>query len=157
MSSSTILQVATVDDLETILSLNHELFKFETRFSMTYNLDWTHSDRGKEVFLRRLASEEGIVLIAKDKDKAIGYICGYVASFSFRSINPIATIENMFVQEGYRGRKIGSVLIKDFRKRAREKGAKRIRVDACYENQTAIQFYKSSGMDEFILVLEGNL
>jgi len=145
---------ATSKDIEEILSLNDKLFKYESQFGNMYNLDWTYSDRGKEYFQKRLTEKSGLVFIAEEKDNIVGYLCGYIDTYSYRSVNPIAEIENMFVLEDFRGRGIGSNLIRSFEVECRKREVTRFRVGFIFQNKKAERFYTKFGFDEFEKYLE---
>lgn len=63
----------------------------------------------------------------------------------------------MFVEEQYRNQGIGTLLINEVKKNAKEKGAKRLRVGAIAQNAEAIQFYHSQGLLDMNLYLESEL
>jgi ribosomal protein S18 acetylase RimI-like enzyme len=149
-----IIRKATINDLNSILSLNKDLFIYERRFGKTYNLKWTYSKTGKEYFLHRLKSKKAVVLIALDKKNIVGYIIIYLDIYPFRSINPIGEIENMYVKKGYRNKGVGTLLAKKAIKEAKRKGAKRFKVEALVQNKNAISYYRSLGFKDFNLILE---
>jgi diamine N-acetyltransferase len=145
---------ANPTDLNEVLALNKKLFEFERQFGSTYNLDWTYSECGQEYYKKRLENERAIVLIAKTGSKSVGYILGFIDTYSYRSVNPILEIENMFVEEAYRRQGIGKKLAQELLVQAKNRGVKRIRVGALAQNTNAIKFYKSLGLSEFEVFLE---
>ena len=149
-----IIRKARLDDLDDILSLNKNLFKFERRFGKTYNLKWTYSKTGRKYFIHRLKSKKAVVVVAEDYEEIVGYILIYIDTYSFRSINPIAEIENMYVKKDFRNKGIGTKLAKMAIQEAKKKGTKRFKVEALVQNENAIRFYRSVGFKDFNLILE---
>lgn len=151
------IRKARPGDLTAISALNKMLFEYETIFNDEYNLQWTYSDSGQKYFKKRLESNSSIIFVAEVKATIVGYILAYINSYPFRSVNPIAEIENMFISEDYRKHGIGRKLMQEVKKVAKEKGVKRIKVVAVTQNTHAINFYKMCGFEEFDVVLEANL
>ncbi|MBI4058474.1 GNAT family N-acetyltransferase [Candidatus Gottesmanbacteria bacterium] len=145
---------ATLEDLPVILALNHKLFTYEQTYTNTYSLDWTYSDIGKAYFSGRIMEKNGICLIAHKKNKIIGYACGYTYFFSARNPSQLAELENIYVEEAYRSRGVGSQLVNAFEARARRKGAKILKIRALIKNTQAHAFYKHTGFNEAGVIFE---
>lgn len=151
------IRKATIKDLKKIQKLNYKLFQFEKEFSKSYDFDWPYSKDGTKYFKKRLTKDNGIVLVAQENNKIIGYICGYVTSLSYRKPAQIAEIDNMYILKNYRRAGIGTKLVKEFEKRAKEKGAKRIKVGAIYKNKLGKNFYLRHGFKIHSIKLEKDL
>lgn len=149
------IRKATREDFETLLDLSLGLFKYEKKFGKTFNMNWTYSPRGRSFFASRI--ESGVVVVAEVGGKVVGYAAGYIDTYSYRSINPIVELENMFVYEKFRNKGVGGKILEEFKKISKKEGAKRIKIGALSQNSEAISFYKRSGLDEFETVLEGDL
>lgn len=147
------IRPAIIGDLESILKLNKALFDYETNFNTEYNLDWTYSEVGRSYFTRRIEEDKNIALVAEDNGEVVGYIVVTLYSQPFLKENPIAELENMFVDESYRGKGIGKRLVEKAKRLAKEKGAKRFKVEAAAQNEKAIKFYKSCGFEDFDVTL----
>jgi ribosomal protein S18 acetylase RimI-like enzyme len=148
------IRKAIISDFEELLRLNKELFDFEEQFGHKYNLEWTYSDVGKNYFKGRLENERSIFYVAEENELLIGYILGYISNLPYRRINPICEIENMFVEEKYRGSGIGSDLIKRVREDAINQSVKVLRVGTISQNDPAISFYKKNKFTEVNTFLE---
>ena len=151
------IRLAKISDLESIMDLSQKLFEFERGFGKTFKMDWSYSDDAKKFFISRIKGEGGITLIAEKDNKVIAYLCSHTATYSYRSINPIAEIENMFIDEKYRYKGLGKVLFKRLKEHLKKNGIKRMKVGALAQNDQAIKFYKRIGFKEFETVLEQNL
>ncbi len=157
LSNNVLIRPATTDDLQVVQSFNKQLFEFEHRFNGSYNLEWAYSENGKNYFLTRINTDSGIVTVAEQNSECVGYICGFLDTYSFRTANPIAEIENMFVLEGYRAKGIGRKLVEEFVRDAKRKGARRIRVGVLVQNTTAVGFYKKLGLKDAEVYFEREL
>ncbi len=146
---------AKIEDLEKILELNKKLFEFERQFGQTYNLDWTHSPGGRSYFINRI--KDGVVLVAEINQEMIGYLCAFINTFSFRSVNPIAELENMYIEDKYQNVGVSTELIQKLIAKLRENGVKRIKVGALVKNNKAINFYKKLGFEDHEIFLERNV
>lgn len=152
-----IIRKATLDDFNEILRLNLKLFNFERQYTKTYNLNWTYSKIGKDYFQKRITEKNGIMFVAVENKTIIGYICGYVGNFPYRKPPEIAEIDNMYVEEGFRRSGIGKKLVSYFEKKAKKKGAKRIKVEALAGNLIGKNFYKKRGLKEATVYFEKSL
>jgi ribosomal protein S18 acetylase RimI-like enzyme len=149
------IRKAVLADINDILRLNKALFDHETAFNQAYNLDWTYSNVGREYFEKMINSQ--VAVVAEVDGKVVGYLIASVRAQSFRRQNPIAELDNMFIDEHFRRHGIGKRLVIEMKEQLKKKGAKSVRVEAAFQNENAIEFYKSCGFDEFDLVLEATL
>lgn len=155
MSSNVNIRVATRNDFEGILELSQKLFEYERVYGKTYNMGWTQSPTGRGFFADRL--ERGVVIVAESGKNIIGYICGYIDTYAYRSVNPIAELENMFVKEKFRGTGVGTSMVKMFLKILKTKKVSRVKVGALAKNELAVSFYKKMGFDIHEVILERNV
>lgn len=66
------------------------------------------------------------LLVYNQDDKPVGYLYGYLAGFLFNKTQKMSAQELWYVRPEYRGRMGGVLLIKEYEKWAREKGAAEI-------------------------------
>lgn len=59
----------------------------------------------------------------------------------------------MLIKEKCRGYGIGKILINNFKDYCKENNIDNIKVTASYKNESAIEFYKKNGFNEFDLTL----
>lgn len=154
---NTTIRKATIEDLGSISKLNKELFEYEIKYGDEYSQDWTYSEGAQSYFKRRIESERGIVLVAEVDGEVVGYMLSFIADYSYRLPATIAEIENTFIREEFRGKRIGKKLAEETKRIAKEKGAKRLKVIATLKNTRGIEFYHSIGLKDFDLTLEMNL
>lgn len=77
-------------DLAAIQRLNYGIFEHERQFGNTYDPTWTYGDAGTTYLRERLGNEDSIVLVAEVDRTVVGYALTHVASYPYRSVNPIA-------------------------------------------------------------------
>lgn len=96
-----------------------------------------------------LSDPNSLSLIAYDESTAIGYLVGAVIPpESYRVPFKMAELENMYVEESYRGKGVGRSLVNNFEK---------IKVIASAGNTNAIKFYESKGCSKINVTLEKDL
>lgn len=154
------VRTGRLEDLNTVQQLNLQLFEYEIKNKLhdAYNPEWSFAKDGETYFKNRLAQENGgVVFIAEDGDKIVGYLAAKYATYSFRSENPIAEIENIFVEETHRRKNVGTLLYEEFKKWCTQNHVKRIKVTAAYPNSSAREFYESLGFGSTSVTLEQEL
>lgn len=149
------IRKAVKKDLDKILELNQKLFDYEKQFDDTFNPEWTYSEVGKNSFIKCIKTET--VLIAEVEDRVVGYVCATVDNYSFRGINPIAELENMYVEEEFRNKGVGSKLVEVLLSELKDQRVKRIKVGALHSNTEAIKFYKKNGFENHVVELERDI
>lgn len=148
---------ATIDDLPSICALSQSLFEHERQFTDEFDMDWSHGKAGKAFFTRRLKSPSSFILLAEDGNKTIGYVLVKLEKFSWRSVNPIADINNLSVHPNYREQGIGTKLVEHAKLKAKNIGAKRMSVHALRKNERALKFYRTKGFTDFYIELLMNI
>jgi len=152
---------AVAADLPAVQELNLKLFKKEfAEFDKTLDCDWTMSDKGEKYFSDRISFNGGCVFVAEDDDgKIVGYLAGGLSENEASRLDtgPMAELENMFVEDSYRGQKIGSALMDEFIRWCKDNNVSRVRVIASPGNVGGIRFYERNGFFPLDLVLEKKL
>lgn len=151
------IRQATIKDLESIQKLNLKLFEFEKQFGDSYSLEWSFSETGTNYFKRVISKSNGICFVVEEKGEIVGYLAAVSYNNSARVGKLVAELDNMYVDENFRGKKVGSQLVKEFEKWAKDISAQILRVGAIAQNTNAIEFYKSQGFFAHEIVLEKHL
>lgn len=99
-------------------------------------------------------NENVCILLAKEEKQYVGYLFGTVMDAGDAYINTQAKLDAMFVDEKYRGNKIGKKLIDDFKKWTNKKSVKYIELTVCNDNFFAINLYKNSGFKDVKIVMQ---
>lgn len=151
MDNITIKQ-AIIENLKDIQTLNSKLFEYEYNgWDKDLKLGWPFDSSGKDYFIDMI--NNNIVYIAFDNNKPIGYLAGNTKSENEYITIKVAEIDNMFVDENYRGNNIGTILIDCFKKYCIQNGIKTFKVNASARNIKALEFYKKNGFTEHDITL----
>lgn len=144
---------AKPSDVNHIVALSYALFQEDAgQRDPTVNLEWA-KEEGEAYFSDLVSNDNNICLLASIEGKVVGYLVGRaIAPSSYRPIKQ-AELESMFVQDGYRGQKIGTYLTNRFLEWAKEKNAQQVTVSAYEANDKAIAFYKKLGFQPRNLIL----
>jgi GNAT superfamily N-acetyltransferase len=153
------IRIATIEDLDDVLALSQKLFEYETAFGDTFNGAWTYSEAGRNYFTMRLNGERGFCIVAQIDGKTIGYATVFITEFAFRraEVNPIGEIENMIIEEAYRGKNVGQLMVTYIKEELKRRGVKRLAVVFLSKNTKASEFYHKVGFDTFSTRLELDL
>ena len=147
-----IIRQATIDDLEKIQNLNYELFKLETEnYDTTLIVDWPLSNDGKKYFEDLINNE--YVIIALNNANVIGYLAGTINEKVSYEMIQYGEINNMLVDNNYRGTGIGKKLINQFKEYCKSKDINNLKVVASAKNSNAIEFYRKQGFEDFDITL----
>lgn len=151
---------ANLNDLEAICSCGKALLQYEHKFDATIDIHWLEEKEGAEFLRERITDKNGIVLLAESDDKIIGYLAGgLVEPEPFRNLpaNSVIELEEIFVDQNFRGHDIGGKLLSNFMDWAKMRGASRMKVVVSASNHGAIGFYKRMSFKEYDLILEREL
>lgn len=147
-----IIKEAKSENLKDIQILNNKLFEYEyDGWDKDLKLGWPFDEEGKNYFIDMINNQ--IVFIAFDDDKPIAYLAGNTKAENAYLTIKVAEIDNMFVDDEYRGKNIGSMLIDTFKEYCIKKGIETFKVNASAPNIKAINFYKKNGFMEHDITL----
>ncbi len=150
------IRKAQIEDVNEIISLNQQLFDYDSKFDNT--LDKTWPQKNKDYFEKSITDDNFLAFVAVADDKIMGYLIGSITKAEdYRNIKDIAELENMFILSNHRKKGIGTLLVNKFVDWAKEKGMKRIKVFASADNQLAINFYKKNYFKDYGITLEKEL
>ena len=143
---------AILDDIETIQRLNYELFQLEKEsFDSTLVADWPLSQVGKKYFEDLISNE--YVIVAIKNNTIIGYLAGSINEKCSYSLIQYGEINNMFIDDAYRGQGVGKTLVAAFKKYCTDKNIQDLKVVASAKNKKAQEFYKKQGFSDFDVTL----
>ena len=150
--NNTIIRKASIEDLDAIQNLNNSLFELEkNNYDSTLVKDWPLSEEGKEYFIDLIENHYTIVAIFDDN--IIGYLAGTIEEKGSYVEIQYGEINNMFINDKYRGYGIGKLLVNNFKEYCRTNHISNIKVVASYKNKNAIEFYHKNGFEEFDITL----
>ncbi|MGW8258237.1 MAG: GNAT family N-acetyltransferase [Thermoguttaceae bacterium] len=104
------------------------------------------SDALREVFLRALGSDSQLYVCAIDGEKLVGFGSLSVKHNLWQQ-GLLAHLDELIVDELYRGRGIGARLLEHIISQARRKGCARIDLNSAFHREDAHKFYKRNGFE----------
>lgn len=133
------LRAAKESDVDTLYQLISELAVYEGKDLKTLPLTRENVQKfgfGENPYFT--------VELAEVDEKVVGYAL-YYYTFSANQGFPLLYVEDLYVQEPYRGQGIGSALLKKLAHFAKEKNCCRLEWHVFDWNEPAIHFYESIG------------
>lgn len=131
-----IIRKASEADYPAILSMIRELALFEKApEKVTNNVEQMH--REKDLF--------GCYVAEKDDGEIIGMALYFFAYYTW--VGKSLYLDDIFVKEAYRKHKVGTALMKEIFRVAREEDCKRVRWQVLNWNQPAIEMYRKAGAE----------
>ncbi|RJO61560.1 GNAT family N-acetyltransferase [candidate division WS5 bacterium] len=152
------IRKASIKDIETIQSLEYELYQ-ETKeiHDPTFNPDWAKSEETAEKY--RTWMEEGVYIafICEEDKEPIGILVGGIKEAKHRVNITWGKIDHLFVKKEFRNKGIGTQLLKNFEKWAKQNGANREIVYTHTVNHSARKLYQREGFEESEIIFEKKL
>ena len=96
--------------------------------------------------LETLSGNGLLPLVATDGDQVIG-MCGISAMVTVHRPAPVGRVSVMIVEEAYRGRGIGALLVAEAERRLAQRGCRIIEVTSNMKRERAHQFYEKLGYE----------
>ncbi len=118
------------------------------------------ADAYLDVMFRRCREYDGVVLVAELDRAVVGFV---TVCTRYRSSEPDddprehGYISDLVVSATHRGRGIGRTLLRAAEARAREAGARGVRISVKAGNTGALSLYSAEGFEEFEIYLEKSL
>jgi len=107
-----------------------------------------YSKLDNDSFKKILISKNNYIFVVEDKEKIIGF-----ATFSIRLVvrypKPIAELDELFVEEKYRRKGVGKMLMDKIMEKAKEAGCYRLFIESHYDHKQAHQLYESIGFTNY--------
>lgn len=141
------IRKAEPEDVPGIVGLSDALFREDAGSrDQTMNLEWA-AQEGQDYFADLLADGAAGCWLAEHVPggEAIGYLAGRLGEANSLRTVRVATLESMYVREGFRGRGAGSRLVEIFLSWASDRGARQASVTAYAANEGAVRFCEREG------------
>lgn len=149
-----IIRRATSKDISEILQLfqifveEHDqmVLSKNQRFKPLIKLKEDYLTAMRKFFNKQRLSREGLVLVASDKEKAVGFCVSFIRRGSMiYTLNKKTLISDLFLLKEYRGKKISSLFFKMVKKWSKERGVKYIGINVYSDNPHAHKVYQKWG------------
>jgi GNAT superfamily N-acetyltransferase len=133
------IRAATIDDVNLLRNLIRELAEYENELDQVLI---TEADLARDGFGPQPRFR--VLLAYWDQEPA-----GYALFFDFYSTwrGPQIFLEDLFVREAFRGRKVGKALLAEVARTAERENCHALRWEVLSWNQTAIKFYELLGVE----------
>src|SRR5579872_5102764 len=139
MSVMLSIRAATVDDVRLLRELIRELAEYENELDQVLI---TEADLARDGFGPQPKFR---VLLAFWNDEPAGYALFFDFYSTWRGRQMF--LEDLFVREGFRGKKIGKSLLAAVARIAEDVGCHALRWEVLNWNHSAVEFYKSLGAE----------
>ena len=150
---------AKPEDVKDLQGFVYSLMKYEYKhFDKTTDPKWAKSKPCEKYFKKRVESRNSIALLAFDGEKIVGYLSGGIGKADlWRKMKIHGELADMFVEEKYRNKKVGTLLMEEFLTWAKKRKATTVEVKAYAGNDIATNFYRKHGFEDYIMVFEKKL
>ena len=141
MNKNYVIENASNQDIPALIDLLGVLFGIEADFQA----DVVKQTKGLTLLIN--ATENGVIKVAKNK---AGQVIGMVSAqlvISTAQGSPSAWVEDMVIEEAYRGEGVGKALLDESLVWAKNKGATRAQLLVDTENTSALGYYAHLGWE----------
>jgi glucosamine-phosphate N-acetyltransferase len=135
-----------LEDFEEVLSLLGQLWS-------DLELDAAAS---REVFGRLLEKDNCVLTCAVAEGRVVGF-CDFNVRHSLWKQGKLAYVDELVVEEGFRGRGVGAALLAEAARQTRELGCARIELDSALHRAEAHRFYDGLGWERRALLFGKDL
>ena len=132
-----VIDTAKKEDIEDMINLLKQLFEIEKDFTPNYE----KQKRGLELLLD---SKDAIIFVARYNERVVG-MCSIQILISTAEGGKVGLLEDLVVDEKFRGKGIGTKLLLEAERYCKENGLLRLSLLADKDNIKALEFYKSKG------------
>lgn len=151
-----VIRQAEERDWEHIRDINETSFVANKSFDPYLDMNWVYTEKAKKYFFTAITDPQYHVLIAELDGRPVGYLILGPKQYDYRIVRMIE-VQNMAVLSEYRSKGIGSMLIREAKKWAEQKGFQTLYVNAYIQNHRAVEFYKKMGFEPIDMSLEMTL
>ncbi len=130
------LQIASVEDLESLAQLYEELAGEQTDFC-----------KMRENFKLMESNPNYVVLIAKESNSVVDSVMGVICLDLVGKCKPFMVIDNVVVKSAWRGRGIGAMLMEEIEEVGRKRECYYTMFVSGGHRKEAHQFYEAIGYD----------
>ncbi len=150
------IREAEEKDMDNIFDLACEFEDYLDELESTPESERISKDRMKNVLLEGFTDSKHVILLAEEESGIVGFSDFWVYPEFIHGGNS-AYLNNLFITEKFRRSGIGSSLLSETLKRAKEMNAVALHISVLPENKIAQNFYRKNGIDWEIIMFEKKL
>lgn len=150
---SVILRTAGPADRTVVIELIHRLNVFEADLTGDRRRDYGGASAYYDELLQRLSGRQGRIVLAQEGGiviAAMGFSIDQDAAYVSEDVRRHGTVTDLIVQEEWRGRGIGQMLLREAERLTREAGLKRLMIGALVANERAEHTYRQFGFEPYV-------
>jgi GNAT superfamily N-acetyltransferase len=147
-------------DRAAVVGLVHQLNLYEDAISRDRAGDLKAAEACLDSDLKRVEREGGAVVVACDGDIVVGMMCFVIDQpqpYLRTEIGQVGWVAELVVDERYRGQGIGTQMLEEAERLAREGGLKRLMIGAIAGNHIARKAYERFGFRPAVIELSKDL
>mgnify|MGYP003307106149 CR=1 FL=1 len=147
-----IIREAEIADLKRIQELSQEFIEHEEKLVNTeymIPLDWALSNAGYENYKKNI--ENDFLFVVCIEEKIIGYMTCWINKQQDWDKHKTVEIGNIYIQEEYRNKGIGTKLIEKAKNICKQNNIKFLEVKVLYDNELAKKFYEKNNLNKYMI------
>ncbi|UCE36174.1 MAG: GNAT family N-acetyltransferase [Thermoplasmata archaeon] len=150
------IRSANDSDLENILKLAIEFEDYLDDLESTPESDKISREKMKDVLIEGFSDPKHVILVVEEEGQVIGFSDFWVYP-EFIHGGQTAYLNNFFITEKYQRKGMGSILLSETIKKAKERDAVAMHISVLPKNVIAQNFYRKNGIDWEIKMFEVKL
>jgi len=138
---------ATADDLDALVDRWYDLARGMESYSDLNELAYADADEvSEEGFRAHLDDDDTVDYLVVDDGETVGFVTLREGRHPSRERSRYLRVVNLAIDEGNRGRGLGSEVLDRVRELARERGCDHLKVSCEWDNEGARRFYRDAGL-----------
>ena len=153
-----IVRSSKMDDLERVIPLWKRFMDDLASLDRPIPTHEENTRRQKEFFGKLVSEDPGQIQVAEADGKLVGFVaCQKSVKFPLDMGYTWAYISDVFVDEAYRGRGLGKMLLESVLRHLKSEGVRDVRLAVWHKNEIAKRLYKELGFAEYMETLRFTL
>jgi len=157
---SIVIRPYEASDRAAVVDLVHQLNLFEDAISADRARDLKAAEACLDSDLSRIARDGGAVMVAVDGREVVGMMCFVLEQpqpYLKAEIAQVGWVSELVIDERHRGQGIGTALLEEAERLARQHGVKRLMIGAIVGNHIARKAYERFGFRPAVMELAKDL
>ena len=130
------IRVAKEEDINIIKKMEKKLIEEELKYDDKLDINYNDS------CTKYINDDRSYIIVVEKDNNKLGYLYGYIYGKRGPISGKCAVLNNIYIDDKYRGNGIGSLLVDYFKNWCIEKNIDYIEVNVYYKNELAKSFYR---------------